>query len=125
MHPSRSDAGVTPAAAARAPSPCSLKADGLRLRVHVTPRAGADRIGEVVGDGRVARLKLAVTAPPHGGEANAAVTALLARTLRLPKSAFAVVAGAGSREKTIAIAGDAAVIAAHIEAMLTAPEERQ
>ena len=125
MRLSRSDAGAPPAPPAGAPTPYSLAAGGLRLRVHVTPRAGADRIGEVVSDGRVARLRLAVTAPPHDGEANAAVTTLLARTLRLPKSAFAVVAGGGGREKTIAIGGDAAVIAARIEALLAAPGKRQ
>jgi len=97
--------------------PYSLGTAGVRLRVHVTPRAGADRVGAAVGDGRTARLKLAVTAPPHDGEANTAVIALLARSLRLPKSAFTVVAGAGGREKTVAIAGDAAVIAARVDAL--------
>lgn len=97
--------------------PYSLAAGGLRLRVHVTPCAGADRVGAVVGDGRTARLKLSVTAPPHDGAANAAVVGLLARSLRLPKSAFSVVAGAGGREKTVAIAGDAAAIAARIDAL--------
>lgn len=114
MRPSRSDEGPVPAA------PFSVAADGVRLRVHVTPRAGANRIGEIMADGRAARLRLSVTAPPHDGEANAAVIALLARTLRLPKSALAVVAGAGSREKTIAIRGDAGALAASIEALLAA-----
>lgn len=125
MRRSRSDTGVRPAPtrpapAPRAPAPCSLGTEGLRLRVHVTPRAGAERVGAVVGDGRTARLRLAVTAPPREGEANAAVVALLARALRLPKSAFTVVAGASGREKTVAIAGDATAIAARIDALLAA-----
>lgn len=103
-----------------APAPYQLAAGGLRLRVQVTPRAGANRVGAVVGDGRTARLKLSVTAPPHDGAANVALIALLARALRLPKSAFNVVAGAGGREKTVAIAGDAAAIAARVDAVLAA-----
>lgn len=106
--------------------PYSLAVDGLRLRVHVTPRARADRLGGVVAYGRGVRLRLSVTAPPHDGQANAAVIALLACTLRLPKSTIAVVAGAGSREKTIAIRGDGGALAARIDAHLAAaPGDRR
>lgn len=95
-----------------------LATDGARLRVQVTPKARAGRMGEVVGDGREARLRLSVTAAPHDGKANAEVIALLARSLGLPKSAFTIASGAGHREKTIAIRGDAATIAAEIDALL-------
>lgn len=122
MRPSQSEADAVPATAGDRPEPYALAANGVRLRVHVTPRAGSNRVGNVVLDGRTTRLRLAVTAPPHDGEANAAVIALLARSLRLPKSAFAIAAGAGSRDKTIAIHGDAAAIAAAIEALLAAQQ---
>ena len=49
--------------------------DGITFEVLVSPRASRDRVGPVVGD----RLKVAVTAPPVEGEANAAVVACLDR----------------------------------------------
>ena len=64
-------------------------------------------------------------ARPHDGAANAAVVALLARVLRLPKSSLSIVAGAGHREKTIAILGDGARIAAGIDAQLAAAVEQR
>lgn len=102
-------------AAAIANSPLAPSADGLRLRVHVTPRAAVDRIGETFDDGRGSRLRISVNAPPHDGKANAAVIRLLARTWRLPKTAFAIVAGASGRDKVVAIRGDADALAAKID----------
>jgi uncharacterized protein (TIGR00251 family) len=46
-----------------------------------------------------------LTAPPVEGAANAALVALLAEHLRLPKSAVTISAGATSRHKTVRIAG--------------------
>jgi uncharacterized protein (TIGR00251 family) len=69
--------------------------------VLVQPRASRAKIGPV-HDGR---LKVAVTSPPVDGEANAAVVALLAKTLGVAKGAVEVIAGASSRRKTIRIAG--------------------
>ncbi len=114
-----------PAPAAGRLAPYAAARDGLRLRVHVTPRAGLERIGEVVSDGRTARLKLSVRAPAHEGEANAAAVALLARALALPKSALCVAAGHTSREKTIAIRGEAGALAAGIEALLAARQKER
>ncbi len=120
-----SEAAPSPAPPAAGPVPYAAARDGLRLRVHVTPRAGTERIGEVVTDGRTARLKLSVRAPAHEGEANAAVVALLAGALRLPKSALSVAAGHASREKTIAIRGKAGALAIGIEALLAARQEER
>ena len=56
------------------------------------------------------RLKVAVTAPPVDGEANAAVIELLAKALGVPRRQVEVIAGASSRRKTVRIEGaDAAV----------------
>lgn len=90
------------------------------MRVQVTPKARAERLTGVVADGKQPRLRISVSAPPHDGAANAAVIALLARALRLPKSSLSIVAGAGHREKTIAILGDGAAIAAGIDARVAA-----
>jgi uncharacterized protein len=74
---------------------------GLTIDVLVQPRASRPRLGPIHGD----RIKLAVTAPPVDGEANAAVIELIARLLGLPRSAVEVIAGASSRRKTLRIRG--------------------
>jgi uncharacterized protein (TIGR00251 family) len=56
------------------------------------------------------RLKVAVTAPPVDGEANAAVVEVLAKALGVPRRQVEVIAGMSSRRKTVRIEGaDAAV----------------
>lgn len=70
------------------------------IDVLVQPRASREKIGPM-HDGRI---KIAVTAPPVDGEANAAVIALLARQLGIPRGNIEVVAGASSRRKTLRIA---------------------
>lgn len=72
-----------------------------RIAVHITPKSGRD---EVAG-WRGGELSVRVTAAPEGGKANAAVCALLARSLRVPKSAVHVVRGESSRHKQIEIQG--------------------
>ena len=80
------------------------------LDVLVQPRASRAKIGPV-HDGR---LKVAVTAPPVDGEANAAVIELLAKALGVSKGAVEVIAGTSSRRKTVRIAG---VTRAAVEAL--------
>lgn len=95
------------------------RADGGGVTVTLRVRPGARREGiagvTTEADG-AARLKIAVSAPAEDGRANARVIALLARRWRLPKSAFAVVAGARDRRKTMLVTGDAATILARIAA---------
>jgi len=69
----------------------------ITLEILVQPRASRDKIGPM-HDGRI---KIAVTAPPVDGEANAAVIALLAKRLGVARSNVEVVAGASGRRKTI------------------------
>ncbi|NGY06425.1 DUF167 domain-containing protein [Solimonas terrae] len=52
-----------------------------------------------------AMLKVAVTAVPEHGKANAAVQALLARSLRLPKSAITLLQGDTRSQKLFDITG--------------------
>ncbi|WP_372422297.1 DUF167 domain-containing protein [Salinarimonas chemoclinalis] len=76
---------------------------GNTLVVRVTPKASAARItAERDTDGGLA-LRVAVTAAPEDGKANAAVIALLAEALGLPRSALAIVRGETARTKTIRI----------------------
>lgn len=71
------------------------------IAVKVVPRASRD---EIVGwlDGA---LKVRVAAPPADGRANAALEALLAAALGVPKRAVRVAAGHGSQRKRIEIDG--------------------
>ncbi|MBL9016141.1 MAG: DUF167 domain-containing protein [Myxococcales bacterium] len=77
----------------------------------VQPRASRAKVGPE-HDGR---LKVAVTAPPVDGEANAAVIATLAKALGVGRSAVEIVAGATGRRKTVRVTG---ATAAAVEALL-------
>jgi uncharacterized protein (TIGR00251 family) len=71
------------------------------VSVRAQPRASRDAIVGV-HDGA---LKIAITAPPVDGEANAAIIALVAKKLGVAKRAVKVVRGDSSREKIVAIEG--------------------
>jgi uncharacterized protein (TIGR00251 family) len=73
---------------------------GLALDVLVQPRASRVKLGPI-HDGR---LKIAVTAPPVDGEANAAVIDVLARALGIARGSVEVIAGESSRRKTVKVA---------------------
>jgi uncharacterized protein YggU (UPF0235/DUF167 family) len=73
----------------------------VRLTVHVTPRADADRVGPFTAG----VLQLRVTRPPADGEANEAVRALVSRALGVPRSAVTLVSGRRSRTKRLVIEG--------------------
>jgi uncharacterized protein (TIGR00251 family) len=87
-------------------------ADGaVRLIVRVVPRADRTAIDGVTHTGA---LRVRLTAPPVEGAANAALTALLADVLGLPKRAIAILRGERGREKTLQIAAPTAVIRARL-----------
>jgi uncharacterized protein len=71
------------------------------IDILVQPRASRARIGPE-HDGRI---KIAVTAPPVDGEANAAVIELVAKALGIARSSVAIVAGATGKRKTLEIEG--------------------
>lgn len=74
--------------------------------MRLTPRGGADRIdGWETDAGGREHLKARVRAAPEDGRANAALEALLAKTLGLPKSAVTVVRGTTARLKQVAVEG--------------------
>jgi uncharacterized protein len=94
-------------------------AAGIRLRLKVAPKARRNEIGGWLDepDGGKA-LKVAVTAAPEDGKANAAVVALLAKEWGVAKSAISVVAGATDRRKIVEIRGPSAELIRKIEAWL-------
>lgn len=92
------------------------------LSVRLTPKGGRDAIDgiEVMADGRTV-LKARVRAAPSEGEANAALVALLAKTLGVPRREVSVVAGATARIKRVMIGGDAAALARTLEGIVDRP----
>src|SRR5690348_11141447 len=90
-------------------------ADGLVLTVRLTPKGGRDAIDgvEQMADGR-AVLKVRVRAAPSEGEANAALTKLMARALNIAPRAIELTAGTTARVKRLKITGDAAGLAAKL-----------
>jgi len=95
-------AGKGRRAGATSDQPWYRTATGLRVRLHVQPRASRDRIVGRHGQA----LKLQVTAPPVGGAANAAVVRLLGRVLSLPRRAVHLVRGETGREKLVDLVCD-------------------
>lgn len=95
-------------------------ADGVRVRLRVTPRASSAAVRGVVADdaGRAA-LAVQVTAAPEDGRANDAVVALLARQWRLPRSALTVAQGAAARIKILHVAGEPAALMARLAAWVS------
>ena len=92
--------------------PYRIDADGLTLHLRVTPNAGVDSIeGVEIRDDGSAVLRVRVKAVPDKGKANAAVIALIATALGVPKSAISLISGDTARLKTLHISGDAADLA--------------
>ena len=93
----------------------SERADGIRVALRVTPRAGRDEVRgiEVDAAGR-GHLVVRVTAAPDAGKANAAVIKLLAKRWRVPSSTLRLVSGATARQKIVHLHGPAAGLSAHL-----------
>lgn len=77
-----------------------------RLTVRVTPKGGRDAVdGWTQDEAGRPLLKLRVSAAAADGAANAAVVALVAKSLRVPKSAVRIAAGETARVKRLEIEG--------------------
>lgn len=101
--------------------PWAACADGLVVTVRLTPRGGRDLIeGVETRDNGRCVLKARVRAAATEGEANDALTRLIARAAGLPPSAVHLVGGATSRVKRLHIAGDSGAIAAALARIIEA-----
>jgi len=89
--------------------PWRTSTQGISVALRVTPRGGRDDIDglETLANGRTV-VKVRVRAIADGGEANRAVTELLAKALGVPKAKVRILSGATSRLKQIAVDGDPA-----------------
>ncbi len=87
--------------------PWRTAGEGISIALRVTPRGGRDGIDgvETLADGRSV-MKVRVRAVADGGEANRAVTELLAKALGVPKARVRLLSGATSRLKQVAVDGD-------------------
>ena len=74
---------------------------GVTFAVKVHPRAKKNAITGEMGDA----LKVALTAPPVDGKANAACIEFFAKLLNVPRSSVTIASGQGSRTKVIRVAG--------------------
>ncbi|MFQ3592286.1 MAG: DUF167 domain-containing protein [Gemmataceae bacterium] len=87
---------------------------GVLLKVRAQPNA---RKNTLLGDHHGA-LKIAVTAPPEDGKANAALIELLAETLQLRRSDIELLRGSTNRDKTFLLRGqNATTIRARLAAL--------
>ena len=87
--------------------PWRYSKEGISVSLRVTPRGGRDDIDgiETLANGRSV-VKVRVRAIAEGGEANRAVTELLAKSLGVPKRQVRLISGATSRIKQVAVDGD-------------------
>jgi len=74
-------------------------ATGLTLRLYIQPKASRDAVIGLHGD----EVKIAITAPPVDGQANAHLVKFLAKQFRVPKSQVTIEKGETGRHKQIVI----------------------
>jgi uncharacterized protein len=93
--------------------PWRYSTQGISVALRVTPRGGRDDIDgvETLANGRSV-VKVRVRAIADGGEANRAVTELMAKALGVTKASVRILSGATSRLKQIAVDGDPAKLGA-------------
>jgi uncharacterized protein (TIGR00251 family) len=101
-------------------TPWRYSTGGISVALRVTPRGGRDGIEgvEMLANGRSV-VKVRVRAIAEGGEANRAVTQLLAKALRVPRAKVRLLSGATSRMKQIAIDGDPAKLGEALRMLTT------
>lgn len=75
--------------------------NGIVFKVQVVPRASRS---EIVGAHNGA-LRVRIARPPVDGAANEELVRLLARSLRVPRSAVEITAGHSAKLKTVRVAG--------------------
>lgn len=80
-------------------SAVSTCADGLVLRMYIQPKASRDSIVGLHGD----EVKVAITAPPVDGQANAHLVKYLAKQFRVAKSQVLLEKGELGRHKQVKI----------------------
>ena len=81
---------------------CRTGAGGIVIDCFIQPKASRNAVVTI----HDRALKIALTAPPLDGKANAALIKFLSKKLRLPKSSVIIERGAASRRKTLLLITD-------------------
>ncbi|GAA3546280.1 DUF167 family protein YggU [Zobellella aerophila] len=76
-----------------------LEDDSLWLSLYLQPKASRDQFSGRHGD----EMRLAITAPPVAGQANAHLIKWLAKRCRVPKSRVSIIGGETSRHKRVRV----------------------
>jgi uncharacterized protein (TIGR00251 family) len=93
------------------------RGDAVSFEVRVAPRASRNALRGVTEGA----LKVALTAPPVEGAANAALCDFLAQLLKISRRSVEISHGQQSRRKTVRVVGmDAVVLGERIQAALGA-----
>jgi uncharacterized protein len=104
--------------------PWRYSLQGISVALRFTPRGGRDDIDglETLANGRTV-VKVRVRAIADGGEANRAVTELLAKVLGVPKARVRILTGTTSRLKQIAVDGDPAKLGDSLRRLTAAKKD--
>ena len=81
--------------------PINPTPDGVRLTLHIQPRASRTELTGRHGDA----IKIRLAAPPVDGAANAELVSFLADRLGVPRAAVLIRHGESGRRKTVEIRG--------------------
>ncbi|WP_226684744.1 DUF167 family protein YggU [Shewanella indica] len=91
----------------------SWEQQDLLLNLYIQPKASRDQLVGLHGE----EFKVAITAPPVDGKANAHLTKYLSKTFKVPKGQIAIVKGELGRHKQVRIEAPK-ILPAEIEALL-------
>jgi hypothetical protein len=91
--------------------------DGVSVCVKVQPKSRRPGIHGRAVSANGPCLRIGVNEPPEDGRANRAACAVLAAALHVPTAAVAVTLGQTSRDKTLHVAGDAAILTTVLESL--------
>lgn len=92
-------------------------ADGVSVAVKVQPKSRRPGVLGRAPDIDGVRLRIGVSEPAEDGRANRAVCAALAGLLGVPPASISVAIGASSRQKTLRVQGDPAMLGARLAAL--------
>ena len=81
--------------------PIDATRTGIRLTIHVQPRAASDQVVGLHGDA----IKIRLAATPIDGAANQALIGLLSKRLAVPRATLRIAAGTSARRKIVEAGG--------------------
>ncbi|GIU33954.1 DUF167 family protein YggU [Shewanella schlegeliana] len=80
-------------------TPAQMQQGDLLLQLYIQPKASRDQIVGLHGE----EIKIAITAPPVDGKANAHLTKYLSKAFKVPKGDIEIIKGQMGRHKQVKI----------------------